>query len=321
MRLEHQQPQIPRHKETTMRQALMNLETRTVTRRFVLGSGLAGAVASMVPPRTFAQLIASGVVPGDGDAHGLATNFANLYAFPGTQPKTTIVAATWPARMNRFDWNPQKQSEVTIHAGSQQWNVTLPDSVTHADLLEQRGCRVFAGTVATQPGPDGVVLKAVVIEIPDESLCGSGPIDIWAERTLHTCLRRRLGSPFVAALVADNANLAHLYHSTSPSDDRTILTKCLVKAIAAKAREAGMAGDPDAHARRLAARLLPDVLHYDPRSPSGFTFAAQNGRHPEELAGPVVDTILSGSPAVMSMRGDIRLHESFPFFSRHESVA
>ena len=303
-----------------MKRAIRNLETKTVTRRTVLGGALASAVASMVPSKLLAEIAGSSAFGENDNTQDLNSNKANLYAFPGLQPRTTVIAATWPARLNRFDWSAQKESQVTIHAGSQKWNVTLPGGAMDAGLLELQGCRVFAGSVATRPGRDGVVLKAVVIEIPEKLLHSSGPMDIWAERMMHTGLRRRVGSPFVAALVAEDAGLANSYHSISPSDDRAILTEGIVKAIAAKARKSGMAGDPDAHGRRLALRLLPDVLHYDPQRPSGFTFAAQNGRHPEEASDLVVNTILSGSPASGSAKADLRLQEPFPFFSRHESV-
>jgi hypothetical protein len=304
-----------------MKPAIKNLEAKTVTRRTVLGGALASAVVSMVPPDVLAEIAGSAAFGGNGDTQTLDPNSANLYAFPGVQPGTTVIAATWPVRLNRFDRGARKESQVTIHAGSQKWNVTLPGGAMDAGLLEQQGCRVFAGSVATQPGTDGVVLKAVVIEVPDKMLSSSGPIDIWAERVMHTGLRRRVGSPFLAALVAEDAALANSYHSISPSNDRAILTQDIVNAIAAKARNSGMAGDPEAHGRRLASRLLPDVLRYDPKMPSGFTFAAQNGRHPEEVSDLVVDTILSGSPALGAAKVDVRLQDRFPFFSPQEPVA
>ena len=56
----------------------------------------------------------------------------------------------------------------------------------------------------------------------------------------------------------------------------------------------------EAHGKRLASRLLPDVLHYNPKLPAGFTFAAQNGRHPGDASARIVDTICNGSPAFTS---------------------
>lgn len=300
-----------------MKPAIMNVETMTVTRRTVLGGLLASTVASMVPSTVFAEVVDFGA---DGSFHRPNSNKASLYAFPGVQPETTVIAATWPVPLNRFDSSAQKESQVTIHSGARRWDVELPGSVDAA-LSEQRGCRIFAGSVATQPGSDGVVLKAVIFEMPKELLPGSGALDIWAERVLHTGQRQRVGSPFIAALVAEDAGLARSYHNISPSDDRAMIMEDVVKAIAAKGRKSGMAGDPDAYARRVASRLLPDVLHYDPQWPSGFTFAAQNGRHPEEVSDLVVDTILSGSPAAGSPKADVRLQKPFPFFSRHDSAA
>ncbi len=301
-----------------MKPAIMNVKTTTVTRRTVLGGLLASAVASMVPSTVFAEVVNFAA---DGSPHGSNSNKANLYAFPGVQPETTVIAATWPVRLNRFDSTAQKESQVTIHAGARMWDAELPGSAMDAALSEQHGCRIFAGSVATQPGTDGAVLKAVIIEIPKKVLAGSGALDIWAERVLHTGQRQRVGSPFIAALVAEDAGLARSYHNISPSDDRAMLMEDVVKAIAAKGRKSRMAGDPDAYARRVASRLLPDVLHYDPQWPSGFTFAAQNGRHPEELSDLVVDTILNGSPAPGSPKADVRLQKPFPFFSRHGSAA
>jgi hypothetical protein len=304
-----------------MKRAITNLRTKTVTRRTVLYGGLASAVASIVPSKVLAEIASSAALDPSGDAYDLNANKANLYAFPGVQPGTTVIAATWSVRLNRFKWGAERESQVTLHAGTQKWDVKLPGGAMDASFLEQHRCRVFAGSVVTQPGTDGVALKAVVIEIPDKMLPSPGQVDIWAERRMHSGLRRRVGSPFVSALITENAGLAKSYHSMSPSDDRALLTEDVVKAIAAKTRKSGMAGDHDAYARRLASRLLPDVLHYDPRWPSGFTFAAQNGRHPEEVLDLVVDTILSGSPASGSPRTGVRLQMPFPFFSRHQYVA
>jgi hypothetical protein len=304
-----------------MKRAITDFGTRAVTRRTVLCGALASAVASIVPSRVLAEIGNSSSFGSGGDAYDFSANRANLYAFPGLQPGTTVIAATWSDRLNRFEQGAQEESQVTIHAGKRKWDVKLPGGAIDAAFLEQQRCRVFAGGVATQPGTDGVALKAVVIEIPDKALSSSGQLDIWAERRMHSGLRRRVGSPFVAALIAEDAGLANSYHSISPSDDRALLTEDVVMAIAAKVRKSGMAGDPDAYARRLASRLLPDVLHYDLRWPSGFTFAAQNGRHPEEASNLIVDTILSGSPASGSPKAGVRLQVPFPFFSRHQYVA
>jgi hypothetical protein len=283
-----------------------------MTRRTLLGcSAAVGALASFFPSKTFAEISGSAASAEKSDGGRLSAS-ANLYAFPGLQPGTTVIGASWPDCSNRSDSDFQSESQVTIHTGAQEWQVTLPGG-TDSGLFETNGVRVFAGSVAANSRKAAAVFKAVVIEIPETTL-SSTPTDIWAERVTKTGLRQRVGSPFVAALLAEDPSLAHLYHRISPSEDRKMLTGYVVNAIEAEARKSGATSNSYPRARRLASLLLPDVLHYNPQMPAGFTFAAQNGRHPEEISDLVVDTVLSGCAASHPARADFRLQELFPFF-------
>jgi hypothetical protein len=84
--------------------------------------------------------------------------------------------------------------------------------------------------------------------------------------------------------------------------------------IAANARAKGNVGDPEAHGRRLADLLLPDVLRYDPNRPLGFTFADQNGRHPQDASELVVNSILTGDLLSARAGPNVTLQEEFPYF-------
>jgi hypothetical protein len=267
-----------------------NPETRTITRRTILGGSIACAVASMIPQTLL------------GETAGLQQGRANLYVFPGAQMGTTVIATTWPSPMGRH-------LHVRVHAGAQSWRLQIPDSTANGASWQQDGCRIFAGNVAEHVG-------AVVIETPNGILNGGGPISVWAERIAQTGWRQRLGSPFVAAVVAEDDDLARRYHSLSPADDRAELMESVANVIASRAQRSGLAGDPVAYGKRLASRLLPDVLHYDSQSPSGFTFAAQNGRHPADASALVVDTILNGTPAFTAEARIAQLQTRFPYFSK-----
>ena len=61
--------------------------------------------------------------------------------------------------------------------------------------------------------------------------------------------------------------------------------------------------------------ILPDTLRFHPARPSGFTFAAMNGRRPEDAVDPVVQTILAGAPR--AGRSDLQYQPSsqFPYFA------
>jgi hypothetical protein len=273
----------------TMQGTSGNRETRAITRRTILGGSLACAVASVIPQSLL------------GEMSGSQQGRANLYVFPGAQTGTTVIATTWPDPTG-------KTHQLRFHVGEQSWRVQILDSTAHGACWQQDGCRIFAGNVAEQVG-------AVVMEAPNEILNGGGPIRVWAERITQTGARQRLGSPFVSSIVAEDRELARRYHSLLPIDDRAELMESVAGVIASRAQRSGLSGDPAAYGKRLAAHFLPDVLHYDSRLPSGFTFAAQNGRHPAEASALVVDTILNGSPT-FTPEARVALQTSFPYLSQ-----
>jgi hypothetical protein len=274
----------------TMQGTSRNPDTRTITRRTILGGSIACAVASVIPQTLV------------GETSGLQQGRADLYVFPGAQLGTTVIATIWPSPIGR-------NLDVRIHVGAQSWRAQSLDNTANGASWHQDGCRIFAGDVAKQFG-------AVVMETPSKILNGGGPISVWAERFTQTGSRERLGSPFVAAIVAEDVELARRYHALSPTDDRAELTESVARLIASRARRSGLSGDSGAYGKRLTARLLPDVLHYDSRLPAGFTFAAQNGRHPAEASALVVDTMLNGCPAFTAEARVAQLQTSFPYFSQ-----
>jgi hypothetical protein len=151
------------------------------------------------------------------------------------------------------------------------------------------------------------------MEAPSWMISGNRMVHLWAERLIYDGSRQRIGSPFLTEIVSGNAALAALYHSTSPAEDTAVLTKHVAEAIAEKARAGGHVQSPDMYGRRLASILLPDVLYYHPMLPTGFTFASQNGRHPEEAPEVVVNAILKGISAPASTTRS-SLTNTFPYF-------
>ncbi len=278
-----------------------------MTRRNLLSRGVVCALACLVPgrmPRAMAKpRTAVGV---DEVQCG-----PNLYAFPspGTK-KTTVVALTWPTLSREEYAGSQPVSEVRIHSGSQRWDVRGLESDEDATTSEEKGCRIFAGSI----DPNGAILKTVVVEAPTEIFARDRSAGIWAERFTKDGGRERIGSPFLAEILAGNLALADLYHRTSPGGDRGRLMQEVAASIAANARARGNVGDPDAHGRRLADLLLPDVLRYDPNRPVGFTFADQNGRHPQDASELVVNSILTGDLLSTRGRPNVRLQDEFPYF-------
>jgi hypothetical protein len=283
------------------------IQVTLMTRRNLLSRGVVCALACLVPgrmPRAMAKPRAA--VGVDEVQCG-----PNLYAFPspGTK-KTTVVALTWPTLSREEYAGSQPVTEVRIHSGSQRWDVRGLESDEDATTSEEKGCRIFAGSI----DPNGTIRNTVVVEAPTEIFARDGAAGIWAERFTKDGGRARIGSPFLAEILAGNLVLADLYHRTSPEGDRGRLMRQVAAEIAAKAPLAGNVGDPEAYGRRLADQLLPDVLRYDPNRPLGFTFADQNGRHPQEASAQVVNSILAGDLLSARACPNIRLQEEFPYF-------
>jgi hypothetical protein len=233
---------------------------------------------------------------------------SELYVFPSMQAGTTVIALTWPIQ------DSCGKSEVTIHAGPRRWPVRVLEGKAKAAEWDDAGCRFFAGSILSNAARGAKPLNAVVIEAPNGIFAGAGKVDVWAER-LECGSRQRAGSPFLAKLMAGSYALETRYHASSPVDDSIVLTDLVSSAIADNARAAGLAPDPELHGRRLARILLPDVLHYDPNLPAGFTLAAQNGRHPQDASDIVVNALLryASCPAI---REPVRLTRTFPYFPR-----
>jgi hypothetical protein len=62
-------------------------------------------------------------------------------------------------------------------------------------------------------------------------------------------------------------------------------------------------------------------MKYDPWLPSGFTFAACNGRHPTEPDSTIVNSILNGFPGDEGpAHRSLTLQSSFPYFQSHPAI-
>jgi hypothetical protein len=284
-----------------------------ITRRAALSGGMACALALVVPRRWFGSLFSPGTSPVMTGGRVSASMTPNIYAFRGAGPNTTVIAVTLPDRVSNAERDLGRQFKVRIHAGPKMWEF---DVSTQALPTLQRidDVSVFAGNVVSPLGVDKGLVKALVMELSDRAIGRDGSAGIWAEHD-RMGSRRRIGTPFLSKLVAENEGLAAIYHSSTPAEDRDLLMKPLATAIADRLRGKDTAADVVSRGRRLASALLPDILRYDSDLPTGFTFAAQNGRHPSESTDEMVTAFLNGSaPSKISVRLTRHTIESFPYF-------
>ena len=285
----------------------------TITRRSALSGGVACVLGFVVPRRLFSSLISQGTSEAMAGGRISRSMAPNLYAFPGAGHNTTAIAVTWREQALDARCDPGQYSKVRIHAGLNTWEFDLSNQAP-TKLQRSDDISVFTGNVVAPLGVNDALVKAVAMELPARAIAQGGSAGIWAEHYKRG-LRRRIGTPFLSHLVAENESLAAIYHSSTPAEDRDMLMKPLAAAIADRFR--GMSADADAisHGRRLASALLPDVLRYDSDRPTGFTFAAQNGRHPSESTDEMVSAFLNGgAPSAIVVRSARQTLETFPYF-------
>jgi hypothetical protein len=280
----------------------------SITRRGLLRGGVACALASAVPTDLLGEAIFRDASQTSSSEHSPSPFQPELYAFRGTGQESIVIAVTWAEESTC-------NCMVRIHAGTKTWQFKVPAHGSFQSLHTSESS-LFIGKVVAPARAYGGIMTAVVMEVDACPIGQHGPSEIWAERMVGG-LRQRIGAPFLSNILKDHTKLASLYHSSSPETDRTLLLQPLSIEIARRLRTAGSVVNPDSHAFRLANALLPDVLHYDPRLPAGFTFAAQNGRHPSESSDEVVHTVLNGGkPSGPAGAGSQSFVKSFPYFEQ-----
>ena len=284
-----------------------------ITRRRVLTGGVACTLQALVPRRSLRALTAQDST----NKHIEESVCLDLYAFPGLRQNTTAIAVS--CVNSKFGRRPlSHHAKVRIHAGAaRDWEIELPTGVSQQER-KIGDTSVFTETIEGAGQSKSVVL----IELANPAITTNGSMNIWAEH-FSLGIRHRIGAPFLSELVGDNYKLASLYHASISATDQALLLEPLSALISKRFYARGFASNVENRAVRLASALLPDVLRYDPNDPTGFTFAAQNGRHPSEDTTEVVAAILNGgiSAPVQSHRTHHGLSIlQFNYFQRLASV-
>lgn len=277
------------------------------TRREMLLAGFSSALAcSLVPVAVWSAVTDHSPLPTEESASD-----ADLYAFAGPSGVASVLALTWAA-------TPSAIESARIHVNDRSWSFRFSSAGAFQEFLPNGPQPSF-----TYAGPlRGTSLHAskngIVLEFSNDDLPFSAKI--WAEQVFRSGQRRRVGSLLVAAIIARNEQLARVYHSLTPKRDAS-MKALLAEVITEQATQARSINNPQAHGQRLAELLLPDVLHYSPRSPTGFTFASRNGRHPEEAVATVVHSMLYGlAVSPERTRATAPLESAFPYFPLLESL-
>lgn len=262
-----------------------------LSRRRLL-EGCVGLAAASLAPKVQATALAS-------------QPEAELFAFAAPDEDRLVFALAMALRVSGLA--ESDRIAVRLHAGAFSWTVQpfrLWDSNDSHD-----GVRLFAGRTR-RVGDDRPADHLVAIAVPAKRMA-PGSFDVWAEIAGVGGVRARIGNPLVTSLLAGDAELVRLHAGLHPTMDRRML------AVPVARRIAGSPADQDAETRasRLVDLMLPDTLRFDPARPAGFTFAAMNGRRPEDAVAPIVQTLLAGAPRAGQIGGRYRSSSQFPYFA------
>ena len=171
------------------------------------------------------------------------------------------------------DWRPE--SAASSFTGSQVYAIVLEVATTDDQLRPDRDIAAWGTTkLATDAGGWRQVNRAAI------------PM-VWP-------LFRALGD-------ADDSSEYARATAAHPSDDRADDGARITDMVAAAAGFTGTA-DPQAYARTVAARLLPDVLPYRVGSPAAFSFAGFNGRRLDDNAPEVMYGLVTNSAVPTGLR-------------------
>jgi hypothetical protein len=203
---------------------------------------------------------------------------------------------------------------VRLYAGTASWTVG-PFAFRDRDDVFSDGSHLFSGQVwGTGSNGDKTMVRLVAIATPAERM-PRGILGVWAQLIGADGARWRIGNSVLAQLLADDPRLSRCY----PDIDGQALSAAIGRRLSMGATTR-IGGDGQARAKRLTELLLPDTLRFDPASPSGFTFAAMNGRRVEDAIDPVVRTLLADAPRSGCSTGRYHASGLFPYFLRVDAA-
>ncbi|MER5670908.1 hypothetical protein [Pseudonocardia alni] len=286
--------------------------------------GRRGTVLALTTDRSAVGGLASGAIydlriDGDGDAvEDLTYRVVVDGAEPadGTRPvvlrRLSGADAEDPAACGTVVAAGRTGSTVAGTDGLRLWTGTAADPapvdpglLAAVTTAVEHGTPVdLSGRVLPAAPPTGNRIAAVVLEIPDAVLApvairAAGRIGVWA--TVAPAAGQggpqthRRGLPLVGEILAGlDAPLREHLGRGRPAADRAEFGGMFAKKAEQVVAAGAAVGDPRAYARRVADRLLPDVLPYTIGTTASFGFAGWNGRDPADDAAGVVCSVVTG---------------------------
>jgi hypothetical protein len=157
----------------------------------------------------------------------------------------------------------------------------------------------------------GHTVYSIVLEVSDEELLpiagADRKVDVWAVASLATDAGgwrsiNRAGLPMIHPLFTQyNEDLGDRLNENTPCEDIPLYGKALTESIASVVRAYGTSEDPEAYARSVVERILPNVLPYEVGTPAAYGFAGFNGRTLTDNTPDVMFSLASNTPVTLGI--------------------
>ena len=152
----------------------------------------------------------------------------------------------------------------------------------------------------------GHTVYSIVLEVADSDLLaasgGQRQIGVWALTRLATDSGgwrsiNRVGLPMIPPLFTQfDEDLGNRLNAGRPSDDLNTYGETVARRITAVVAAYGTAADPAWYGRKLARRLLPNLLPYEVGTPACFGFLEWNGRSLTDNAPDTMFSLAANTP-------------------------
>ena len=147
---------------------------------------------------------------------------SDLFAFRAPGTGNLVFAVVYSAiGSSRFD--------VHIHTGRKRWAVNGLRPQQTGTMMNRRGEHLFSGEILARRSDVATRYNAVVLESPPDFVRTGESLAIWAKLRAEDGSHLRVGSPFVAGLLARDQVLSNTYHAASPTEDRALFSDAVAK--------------------------------------------------------------------------------------------
>jgi Domain of unknown function (DUF4331) len=166
-------------------------------------------------------------------------------------------------------------------------------------------------------------VTAIVLELLNAAL-GNETIRLWGTTSIQHegqwVTINRAATPLIQQIFIHDEHLKDAYNKTLPREDAAKYGEVIAAFTAKVTQLAGTTTNPQAYGQHVARFLFPDVLIYNPQSPTSYRFAGRNGRALADDTPDVILSLLANTPLSDRVGKPDGLRTHFPYLAEPNGV-